>query len=92
MNPLKPGDHPRLTSGHRLQWEPVLGAHVLLYPEGMVRLNETAAAILSLCDGGTSCRDLLDSLKRAYEGEDVEGEAWRFLDGARYRGWIEVAA
>jgi pyrroloquinoline quinone biosynthesis protein D len=24
----------------RLQWEPAQNAHVLLYPEGMVRLNQ----------------------------------------------------
>jgi pyrroloquinoline quinone biosynthesis protein D len=32
----------------RLQWEPAQNAHVLLYPEGMVKLNQSAGEILKL--------------------------------------------
>ena len=42
---------PTIAHGLRLQWEPAQEAHVLLYPEGMVKLNGSAAAILSRCDG-----------------------------------------
>ena len=35
----------------RLQFEPAQDGWVLLYPEGMVRLNEPAAEILRRCDG-----------------------------------------
>lgn len=31
--------------GYRLQWEAAQESHVILYPEGMAKLNETAAAI-----------------------------------------------
>ena len=37
--------------GYRLQWEAAQESHVILYPEGMAKLNETAAAILELVDG-----------------------------------------
>ena len=37
--------------GYRLQWEAAQDSHVILYPEGMAKLNETAAAILELVDG-----------------------------------------
>ena len=30
---------PRVGRGFRLQWEQAQGCHVLLYPEGMVKLN-----------------------------------------------------
>ena len=44
---------PRLVDGARLQYDDVRGEHVLLIPEGAVRLNETAAQVLELCDGRT---------------------------------------
>ncbi|MFL6613691.1 MAG: pyrroloquinoline quinone biosynthesis peptide chaperone PqqD, partial [Pantoea agglomerans] len=37
--------------GYRMQWEAAQDTHVVLYPEGMAKLNETAAAILELVDG-----------------------------------------
>jgi len=45
---------PRLVDGARLQYDDVRGEHVLLIPEGAVRLNETAAQVLELCDGQRS--------------------------------------
>ena len=36
---------------HRLQWEEVQQKNVILYPEGMVELNQSSAEILKLCDG-----------------------------------------
>ena len=34
---------PAIGTGFRLQWEPAQEVHVLLYPEGMVRLSHSAA-------------------------------------------------
>jgi len=42
---------PRIGRGLRLQWEPAQDAHVLLYPEGMVKLNQSAGEIMRRCDG-----------------------------------------
>ena len=42
---------PRIGHGFRLQWEPAQGCFVLLYPEGMVKLNQSAGEILKRCDG-----------------------------------------
>ncbi len=36
---------------HRLQWEEAQQKNVILYPEGMVELNQSSAEILKLCDG-----------------------------------------
>ena len=48
---MNPGTVPRIGPGFRLQWEPAQDCHVLLYPEGMVKLNQSAGQILSRCDG-----------------------------------------
>ena len=42
---------PVVGRGFRLQWEPAQEAHVLLYPEGMVKLNGSAGEIMKRCDG-----------------------------------------
>jgi pyrroloquinoline quinone biosynthesis protein D len=44
-------ERPRLNRLFRLQWEEAQQAYVLLYPEGMVKLNLSAAEILKRCDG-----------------------------------------
>ena len=53
--PLAPGltaaTVARVGHGFRLQWEPAQSCFVLLYPEGMVKLNQSAGEIMKRCDG-----------------------------------------
>ena len=51
---LAESTRPRIGSGFRLQWEPAQNCHVLLYPEGMVKLNGSAGEIMVRCDGERS--------------------------------------
>jgi pyrroloquinoline quinone biosynthesis protein D len=44
---------PRLARGVRLQSDSKTGNTVLLFPEGILELNETAQEILTRCDGRT---------------------------------------
>jgi pyrroloquinoline quinone biosynthesis protein D len=44
---------PRLACGVRLQTDSKTGTRVLLFPEGVLELNETAQEILTLCDRRT---------------------------------------
>lgn len=53
------GNKYQLTTAYRLQWEKVQNAHVLLYPEGMVQLNPSAAEILLLCTGEHSVAEMI---------------------------------
>ena len=72
---------PGLRPGYRLQWEAAQQGHVLLYPEGMIRLNDSAAAILTRCDGQTSLGTLIDALAAEYPGEATLAEDIReFID------------
>ena len=64
------------------------GAHVLLYPEGMVRLSESAGAILTRCDGERTLGGVLDSLHEAFPGTDLEADVAEFLTIALKKGWI----
>ena len=53
-------NRPRLVDGARLQYDDVRQEHLLLVPEGAVRLNETAAHVLELCDGERSLDDIVE--------------------------------
>src|SRR5256885_7220189 len=66
MSDIPGSAKPAIAHGMRLQWEPAQEAHVLLYPEGMVRLNSSAGAILSRCDGVRTLTDIVTDLERTY--------------------------
>ena len=59
---------PNLAKGVRLQMDSATGKSVLLYPEGIVELNETAHEILSRCDGRTM-GEIICELAEEYEAD-----------------------
>lgn len=59
---------PRLARGVRLQTDSTTLQSVLLYPEGIVELNETAHEIVSRCDGRTF-GEIVDELAKQYEAD-----------------------
>jgi pyrroloquinoline quinone biosynthesis protein D len=59
---------PRLAKGVRVQIDSATGKNVLLYPEGIVELNETAHEILSCCDGRT-LGEIVQALAKEYEAD-----------------------
>ena len=80
-----------IAPGFRFQWEDAQNAHVLLYPEGMVRLSKSAGAILSRCDGERTLDGILESLHKAFPGADLEADVVEFLTIALEKGWIGFA-
>lgn len=76
-----------LAPGHRFQWEPAQQAHVLLYPEGMVTLSDSAAEIIKRCDG-RAVRAVVEDLQRQFPGADLEEDVLEFLEVAREQGWL----
>src|SRR5260370_34593830 len=66
---------PRLAAKARIQIDKVSGEPVLLYPEGVVLLNATAVAIISLCDGTRSFSEILSRLAEDYNVPTSELEA-----------------
>ena len=83
---------PRLATGARLQYDEVREEHVLLVPEGAVRLNPTAAAVLELCDGERSLDEIVDTLSERYEGADLRDDVQELVDGMTQRGLVVDAA
>jgi pyrroloquinoline quinone biosynthesis protein D len=85
-------NRPRLLDGGRLQYDDVREEHVLLIPEGAVRLNETAAQVLELCDGRRSVDEIAATLSARYEGADVADDVRELLQAMGERGLVIDAA
>ena len=81
-------ERPAVASLYRLQFEPAQDAWVLLYPEGMVKLNATAAEILRRCDGSSSVEQLVGGLERDFAPADLRADVHHFLGDAYGRGWL----
>jgi pyrroloquinoline quinone biosynthesis protein D len=81
-------NRPRLADGARLQYDDVREEHMLLIPEGAVRLNETAAHVLELCDGERSVEDIAAELSERYAGADVTDDVREMLAGMGERGLV----
>jgi pyrroloquinoline quinone biosynthesis protein D len=83
---------PRLVTGARLRYDDVRDEHVLLIPEGVVRLNPTAAEVLELCDGERSLDDIVGALSTRYAGADVRADVLELVDAMAQRGLVVDAA
>ena len=79
---------PLLKAMYRFQWEPAQSAHVLLYPEGMVKLSGSAGEILKRVDGQRSVSLIIAELKAAFGGAPVDDDVRNFLTQAQTNGWI----
>jgi len=80
---------PRLRGMYRLQWEAAQDAYVLLYPEGMVKLNSSAGEILARCDGAHELDEIIGELECLFSTSELAPDVYRFLDHARLRGWLD---
>jgi pyrroloquinoline quinone biosynthesis protein D len=74
----------------RLQWEEAQQSFVLLYPEGMVKLNGPAGEILKRCDGRFTEEELIADLEATFAQTGIAPEIHNFLGEARRRNWLEA--
>ncbi len=72
----------------QLQWEEQQNCFVLLYPEGMVQLSQSAGEIMNLCDGKKSCENIVQALEEKFQTSGLEKDVVEFLDDAIQRDWV----
>jgi pyrroloquinoline quinone biosynthesis protein D len=81
---------PRLATKAMLKHDSVRDVELLLLPERVVLLNKSGAAILGLCDGSRTVRQLVEQLERDFEATDLASDILSFLQDASGRGWVVV--
>ena len=79
---------PRVGHGFRLQWEPAQSCFVLLYPEGMVKLNQSAGEILKRCDGQRDLAAIVADLETAFSASGLEPDVRAFVEIAAKQRWL----
>jgi len=83
---------PTWRTGYRFQYEPAQKGHVLLYPEGMIKLNESAALIGGLIDGQRDVAAIIGELDKQFPGvPELGADIEQFMAVARAEHWIELA-
>ncbi len=65
-------DRPALRRGVRLSTDPQTGDPVLLFPEGALLMNETAARIVAICDGTRTVTSIVNTLSGEYTSASAD--------------------
>ena len=89
-NAIAASARPAIGAGFRLQWEPAQNAHVLLYPEGMVKLNGSAGEILKRCDGARTVQEIVTDLETAFGATGLTNDVTAFMAFALGKHWLEL--
>ncbi|WP_339866371.1 pyrroloquinoline quinone biosynthesis peptide chaperone PqqD [Pseudohongiella nitratireducens] len=77
---------------YRLQWEEAQDCHVLLYPEGLVKLSDSAYEVLSRCQHPVTAADLIAQLQQDYpDAETLARDVQEFLVHALQHHWLITA-
>lgn len=79
---------PEIAPTFRFQWEEAQDCYVILYPEGMVKLSNSAGEIMKRVDGQTSINTLISNLQEIFPDASVEGDVLDFMEVAYGNGWI----
>jgi pyrroloquinoline quinone biosynthesis protein D len=82
---------PMLVPHARYRWDRLRGQHQLVFPEGLLVLNESGAAILRLCDG-RSMPELLAALGEQFPGAYLGSDVQAFLERLARKGLLRDAA
>jgi pyrroloquinoline quinone biosynthesis protein D len=88
MTELTAQSQPRIGHGFRLQWEEAQSAFVLLYPEGMVKLNQSAGEIMKRCDGQADVAAIVADIESAFNAKGLENDVRGFIEVAAKQRWL----
>ena len=83
---------PAIGVGFRLQWEAAQSSYVMLYPEGMITLNNSAAEILRRCNGSRTIDEIVEELEAAFQRTGLKDDVTAFLESAAGQGWVRMVA
>jgi pyrroloquinoline quinone biosynthesis protein D len=93
MISLTQHSRPALARGVRLRDDPITGGPVLLYPEGVLELDETTHDIVRRCSGNATLESIVGELAEEYEidAETLKSDVRECLEQLRGRLLIAVS-
>jgi pyrroloquinoline quinone biosynthesis protein D len=87
---VNPADIYALARHYRFQWEDAQQCYVLLFPEGMIKLNGGAGEVIKRVDGSKTVGDIVQELEAAFPGvPDLKSDVLAMFDLAIEKAWIE---
>lgn len=87
---VNPADIYALARHYRFQWEEAQQCYVLLFPEGMIKLNGGAGEVIKRVDGSKTVADIVQELEAAFPGvPDLKSDVLAMFDLAIEKAWIE---
>ena len=89
-NSINSASRPAVDRRFRLQWESAQNAHVLLYPEGMIKLNTSAGEILKRCDGQATIAEITANLEQSFSATGLSNDVIGFITMAVEKKWVAV--
>jgi len=78
---------PMLSPHARYRWDPIRQQHQLVFPEGVLVLNPSSAAIITRCNG-RSLGELVEELDHEFLGESRVDDVVDFLLEMMSRGVV----
>ena len=87
---VNPADIYSLARHYRFQWEEAQQCYVLLFPEGMIKLNGGAGEVIKRVDGIKTVSDIVAELQQAFpDAPDIEADILAMLQLALEKAWLE---
>ena len=82
---------PTWRQGYRFQFEPAQNSFVILYPEGMIKLNESASIIGQHIDGKASIADIIEKVQALFgDIPEIEQDIIEYMLVAQREHWIDL--
>jgi len=90
MAEITDNSRPRLAGKTRLKWDAVREKPLLLVPEGVLVLNQTAHDVLTLCDGGRTVGEIVEILGARYASDAIGGDVKEILETLRQKTFVTI--
>jgi len=92
MAAIADNSKPRLAAKARLKWDAVREKHLLLFPEGVLVLNQTAHDVLALCDGQRTVTEIVKALAAQYaiEANAIDADVKEILQKLAQKTFVTL--
>ncbi len=88
--PINLNDQPEINPTYMFRWEEQEQAYLMLYPEGIIKLNDSAGNILKLCSGERTLEKIIEELQQSFGVADLKDDVYGFMEVALGKGWIRI--